>query len=121
MSRFARLPVRRQIELLATVDGPIGKNGVSGHGFGTIVELGPNSLILEANRSFTTGDEITVKVIFPGQGRGDDPFAYFNGVVSKTHDQPNLHFDVSIEDMTINSQKRLTLFLEGNSPDTQEQ
>jgi hypothetical protein len=113
MSRFARLPVRHEIELLATVDGPIGENGKSEHGFGTIIELGPRSLVLEANRSFSIRDQITVKVIFPGQGRGDDPFAYFQGVVSKLHDQPNLHFDVTLADMTDASRERLKVFLEG--------
>jgi hypothetical protein len=112
MSRFAQLPVRREIELLATIDGPTSKMGQSGHGFGTIVELGPHSLVLEANREFSPGDELTVKAIFPGQRRGEDPFAYLRGVVRKVQDRASLQFDVALGELTLATRRRLTTYLE---------
>ena len=106
-----RLPVRRNIDLLATVQ----ESGTSGKkapkGFGNIIELGSRALVLETNREFAPGVPVTVNVVFPGQPRGDDPFAHLHCRVRKVQDDPKLHYDLTIVDMDALTRERLDIYL----------
>ena len=106
-----RPQVRRNIDLLATIEesGAAGKK--SPKSFGNIIELGTQALILETNREFEAGVSLTVNVVFPGQPRGDDPFAHLHCKVHKAHDNPKLHYDLMIAEMDAATRDRLNIYL----------
>ena len=109
-----RLPVRGNIDLLATIEvcEPGGKNPTS---FGNIIELGSQALIIETNHEFALGTSLTVKVVFPGQPRGDDPFARLHCSVRKVKDDPKLHYDLTIVEMDDCTRERLDIYLAQSS------
>ena len=90
-----RRPVRRNIDLLATIEAsdPNGKKPPKS--FGNIIELGNRAMIIETNRNFSPGTSLTVNVVFPGQPRGNDPFARLHCSVRKVQDDPKLHYDLT--------------------------
>ena len=103
--------VRRNIDLLATFL-ETGANGAkSTKSFGNIIELGTEALILETKRELTVGASLTVNVVFPGQQRGDDPFAHLHCKVRKTHDDLKLHYDLMIVDADDRTRDRLNIYL----------
>jgi len=106
-----RPPVRRNIQLLATVQQSEGDETAARKHFANIIELGSRGLILEANRELPTGAALTVNVVFPGQLRGDDPFAHLYCTVRKAHDGQVLQYDLSIVDMDERSRERLHRYL----------
>ena len=110
------LPVRKDIDLLATIEQADAAGSFASKSFGNIIELGDKSLILECNREFETATPIRLSLVFPGQPRGDNPFARLHCVVRKVHDWPNLHFDVEIVDMDQETRRRLELYLSQQSP-----
>jgi len=114
MSRRERqLPVRRNLELLATVheivDGqdrtPMRKI------FANIIELGTDGLILEARDQIRVGSDLTLRVVFPGQPRGADPFSRLRCSVRKVLDDPQMLYDLEIVDLDEQSRERLDFFL----------
>jgi hypothetical protein len=106
-----RQPVRRNINLLATIQ----EAGSAAKSFGNIIELGSRALIIETNRELEAGTSITVKVVFPGQPRGKDPFAHLRCSVRKVQDDPKLHYDLTIVDMDSNTRERLEIYLAQSS------
>ncbi len=110
-----RLPVRRDIELLAAIEQADATGSFASKGFGNIIELGGKSLILECSREFETATPIRLSLVFPGQPRGDDPFARLHCVVRKVRDWPNLHFDLEIVDMDEETRRRLEFYLSQQS------
>ncbi len=106
-----RLQVRRNLDLLATIQEPGATGKVSTKSFGNIIELGTRAMILETNRELEVGVSLTVKVVFPGQPRGDDPFAHLHCKVRKAHDHPKLHYDLVIADMDTGTRDRLNTYL----------
>ncbi len=106
-----RLQVRRNLDLLATIEesGATGKR--SPKSFGNIIELGTRALILETNREFEVGVSLILRVVFPGQPRGDDPFARLHCRVRKAHDHPKLHYDLMIAEMDAATRDRLNIYL----------
>lgn len=79
--------------------------------FGNIIELGSEGLILESGRELEIGLRLRLDVVFPGQPRGDDPFAHLHCVIHKVHDPANLHYDLQIVEMNERSKERLGLYL----------
>jgi hypothetical protein len=106
-----RPPVRRNIQLLATVHEADDAATSPRKYFGNIIELGSRAMILETNRELETGAALTVNVVFPGQPRGDDPFARLHCTVRKAHDNRALQYDLSILDMDQRTSERLHLYL----------
>jgi hypothetical protein len=106
-----RYQVRRNIDLLATIQESGEAGSRTPKSFGNIIELGSRALILETNREFQTGAQLTVNVVFPGQPRGDDPFAHLHCSVRKVHDDPKLHYDLTIVDMDARTRERLDIYL----------
>jgi hypothetical protein len=106
-----RLPVRRNIDLLATIEEPGASARKLPKSFGNIIELGSSALIIETNRHLTVGSSLTVNVVFPGQQRGDDPFAHLQCKVRKAHDDPKLHYDLAIVDADDRTRDRLHIYL----------
>jgi len=104
-----RPPVRRNIDLLSTIQEPLGD--AAPKSFGNIIELGMRGLILETSRPLLVGSAVTVNVVFPGQQRGDDPFAHLHCKVRKVHDDPKLHYDLAIVDMDSRTRERLEIYL----------
>jgi hypothetical protein len=103
--------VRRNIDLLATFH-ETGANGAkSPKSFGNIIELGTDALIFETKRELAVGAAITVNVVFPGQQRGDDPFAHLHCKVRRTHDDLKLHYDLLIVDVDARTRDRLNIYL----------
>ena len=111
MRSSQRPQVRHNIDLLATFL-ETGANGAkSPKSFGNIIELGTEALILETKRELTVGASITVNVVFPGQQRGDDPFAHLHCKVRTTHDDLQLHYDLTIVDADERTRDRLNIYL----------
>jgi hypothetical protein len=110
-----RLPVRRNIALLATIREPraAGATAPNPGYFGNIVEIGSRGMILEADRELRAGAPLAITVVFPGQLRtkGQDPYARFECRVSKTHDEQKLHYDLTILDTDDRSRERLHGYL----------
>jgi hypothetical protein len=106
-------PVRRDIDLLTTVEQAASIDVFVTKSFGNIIELGIEGLVLESSREFRIGAPLTLSVVFPGQPRGDDPFAHFRCVVRKVQDSPSLHYHLAIVEMDEKSRKRLELYLTG--------
>lgn len=106
-----RPQVRRNIDLLASIQesGEISRKLPKS--FGNIIELGTRALIIETNRRLKVGASLTVNVVFPGQHRGEDPFAHLHCKVRKTHDDPKLHYDLMIVDADDRTRDRLNIFL----------
>lgn len=110
------LPVRRDIQLLTTIEQADSTGAFASKSFGNIIELGWRSLILECSRELEAAAPIRLSMVFPGQPRGDDPFARLQCVIRKVHDWPNLHFDVEIVGMDEHTSRRLELYLSQSSP-----
>ncbi|MCG8589396.1 MAG: hypothetical protein MJE66_08895 [Proteobacteria bacterium] len=113
MSGDSSLPTRRDIALLATIVEKRGPGHQLTKGFGNIIELSGVGLRLECNRDYDPGTPLDLSVVFPGQSRGDDPFAHLECVVEKIHDKPNLHYDLSIVAMSDEARSRLETYLRG--------
>jgi hypothetical protein len=79
--------------------------------FGNIIELGSKGLILESGRELDLGLRLRLDVVFPGQPRGDDPFAHLHCVVRKVQNPSNLHYDLQIVELNERSRERLSLYL----------
>jgi len=104
-------PTRRDIELLCRVKlaEPI---ATAPHGsFGNIIELGSESLLLEATREYGVGDDIVVEVVFPGQKREGDPVSPLHCTVRKVNDEPALHYAVDIVRIGETARDRLDAYL----------
>jgi hypothetical protein len=113
-----QLPVRKDIDLLAKIDQPDATGSFANKSFGNVIELGGESLILECTREFEVSTPIRLSMVFPGQPRGEDPFARLHCVVRNVHDWPNLHFDLQIVGMDEASHRRLELYLsQASSPE----
>ena len=106
-----RLPVRRDIALLTTVKVSDPIDALVTTSFCNIIELGTEGLILESGRELAVGLRLRLDVVFPGQPRGDDPFAHLHSVIRKVHDPANLHYDLQIVEMSERSRERLKLYL----------
>jgi len=106
-----RPPVRRNIDLLATIRESGANGRQSPKSFGNIIELGSHALILETKRSLQVGASITVNVVFPGQQRGDDPFAHLYCKVRKVHDESRLQYELTIVDLDARTRERLNIYL----------
>ena len=106
-----RPQVRRNIDLLAAIreSGTNGKQ--SPKSFGNIIELGAQALILETKRALQVGASITVDVVFPGQRRGEDPFAHLYCKVRKVHDESKLQYELTIVDLDAHTRDRLNIYL----------
>ena len=109
--RRRQLPIRRNIELLATIQETGDGQGAARRIFGNIIELGGRALILEASSEIRVGASVDVRVVFPGQPRGDDPFAHLLCSVRKVRNDPEMHYDLSIIDMDEQTHDRLELYL----------
>jgi hypothetical protein len=105
------LPVRREIDLLATIKEAERGDAFLTKSFGNIIELGGRGLILESSRELPVGTQLTVDVVFPGQPRGDDPFAHLECVIRKIHDGSNLQYDLEIVEMSERTRQRLETYL----------
>jgi hypothetical protein len=103
--------VRRNIELLATIHEFDTAHTPARKIFGNIVELGGQALILETGNELRVGAAVILRVVFPGQPRGDDPFARLRCSVRKVRNDPQLHYDLSIVDMDDPTRERLELYL----------
>jgi hypothetical protein len=104
-------PIRRNLELLCRVklENPIAS---APHGsFGNIIELGSESLLLEAGREYAVADEIIVEVVFPGQQRKGDPVSLLHCVVRKVYDEPALHYAADIVEAGEVARERLDAYL----------
>ena len=106
-----RPQVRRNIDLLATYRATGATGMESPKNFGNIIELGTRALILETKRELEVGASVTVNVVFPGQQRGDDPFAHLHCRVRKAHDDLKLHYDLMIVDADARTRDRLNIYL----------
>ena len=111
MRSSQRPQVRRNIDLLATFRETGATGAQSLKSFGNILELGSRALILETKRELAVGASITVNVVFPGQQRGDDPFAHLHCKVRKAHDELKLHYDLMIVDVDARTRDRLNIYL----------
>ena len=106
-----RPQVRRNIDLLATIRESGASTAKSPKSFGNIVELGAEALILETKRDLRVGASVTVNVVFPGQQRGDDPFAHLHCKVHKVHDDSKLQYELTIVEMDTSTRDRLDIYL----------
>ena len=106
-----RLQVRRNIDLLATIEESEATAKKSPKSFGNIIELGTRAMIIETNRQLAVGASLIVNVVFPGQQRGNDPFARLHCKVRKAHDDPKLHYDLMIVDADDRTRDRLNIYL----------
>jgi hypothetical protein len=106
-----RPQVRRNIDLLATFQETGADERKAPKSFGNIIELGARALILETKHELAVGTSLTVNVVFPGQQRGDDPFAHLRCKVRKTHDDLKLHYDLMIVDLDARTRDRLNIYL----------
>jgi hypothetical protein len=111
MTPEKRPPVRRNIQLLATIQESDDGGATPRKYFGNIIELGSRALILETNREFETGTALSVNVVFPGQPRGDDPFAHLRCTVRKARDNRALQYELTIVDMDQRTSERLQIYL----------
>ena len=68
-------------------------------------------LILETKRGLQVGASLTVNVVFPGQQRGDDPFAHLHCKVRKVHDDSRLQYELTIVDLDDRTRDRLNIYL----------
>jgi hypothetical protein len=104
-------PIGRNLELLCRVklENPIAS---APHGsFGNIIELGSESLLLEATREYAVADEIIVEVVFPGQKRKGDPVSLLHCVVRKVYDEPELHYAADLVEASEVARDRLDAYL----------
>jgi len=106
-----RQQVRRNIDLLATIQESGTTGTKSPKSFGNIIELGARVLILETKRGLQVGASLTVDVVFPGQRRGDDPSAHLHCKVRKVHDDSRLQYELMIVDLDARTRDRLNLYL----------
>lgn len=109
--RKSQLPVRRNIELLATVQEVTASDASTRKIFGNIIELGGQALTLETSNEIRVGASVIVRIVFPGQLRGDDPFALLRCSVRKVRDDPQMHYDLAIVDMDEPARERLEIYL----------
>jgi hypothetical protein len=79
--------------------------------FGNIIELGSGRLVLETGNSIRVGAAVTVRVVFPDQPRGNDPFAHLHCSVRELRDEPSPHYDLAIVEMDDQSRDRLNDYL----------
>ena len=106
-----RQQVRRNIDLLATIQESGATGTKSPKSFANIIELGTRVLILETKRGLQVGTSLTVNVVFPGQQRGNDPFAHLHCKVRKVHDDSKLQYELTIADLDTRTRDRLNIYL----------
>jgi hypothetical protein len=111
MRSSQRPQVRRNIDLLATIQESGATGTQSPKSFGNIIELGARALILEMKRELRVGASITVNVVFPGQQRTEDPFAHLHCKVYKVHDDSKLQYELTIVDLDSSARDRLNIYL----------
>ena len=100
----------RESGLLATVSAT-GEDGVAKTlGFGNILELESDVLLLESKRELEIGAALILKVVFPGVQRGSKPVVSLGCVVVGVRDSVRLHYDLAIENMDDEASLQLAEF-----------
>ena len=101
-----RIPLR-DTPLLTTVKAA-GDDGVAKSlGFGNILELESDALVLESKRELEIGVALILNVVFPGIKHAPKSVVSLGCVVVGVRDSVRLHYDVGIED--IDDEARLQL------------
>ena len=103
--------VRRNVELLASIEDPGATHSPATKTFGNIIELNRQGLIVETGSAIRVGAAVTVRVVFPDQPRGNDPFAHLHCSVKEMKDEPSPHYDLTILEMDEQSRARLDSYL----------
>lgn len=105
------LTARSGIELLVTVKAldPVGT--VRNQGFGNILELDRNSLVLESRGERRVGERLLLSVFFPGRRRRTSPPSTLECVVTGIRDAAALHYVLLIEEADEESRDELDEFL----------
>jgi len=104
-------PARRNVELLASIEDPGATHSPATKTFGNIIELNRGRLVLETGNTIRVGAAVTVRVVFPDQPRGNDPFAHLHCSVQQLRDEPSPHYDLAIVEMDEQSRDRLDDYL----------
>jgi hypothetical protein len=104
-------PVRRNIELLASIEDPGATHSPATKTLGNIIELDSSGLVVETGCTIRVGAAVTVRVVFPDQPRGDDPFARLHCSVQQVKDDPSPHYNLTIVEMDEQSRDRLDSYL----------
>ena len=104
-------PVRRKLELLASIEDPGATHSPAVKTFGNIIALDHGGLVVETGSSIRVGAAVTVRVVFPGQPRGNDPFARIHCSVRELSEDPSPHYDLAIVEMDEQSRDRLDSYL----------
>jgi hypothetical protein len=82
--------------------------------FASIIELGWRSARIESARALDKGCRVTLVVVFPGQRQYANRHVLLNYLVSGTHDEMNLHYDLEAIEMDAESRERLAHYLNRN-------
>ena len=107
----SRLPISlRNTRLLTTVKAA-GDDGIAKNlGFGNILELESDALLLESKRELEIGVSLILNVVFPGVKRGPKSVVSLGCVVVGVRDSVRLHYDLGIKDMDDEARLQLTEF-----------
>jgi hypothetical protein len=102
---------RRELELLAMVKTRRGGEVLGEMGFGNVIELKRRSLVLESNLAHAVGDQLTIRMAFPGVDRRSAPVVSLGCVVRAVRDAERMQYELSIRDLDASAQTQLTQFL----------
>jgi len=112
VKRWQRKPAgRRRIELLAAIEDPGATHSPATKTFGNIIELDGDGLVVETGSEIRVGAAVTVRVVFPNQPRGKDPFAHLHCSIRELRDDPHLHYGLTIVEIDERSRERLDTYL----------
>ena len=96
----SRLPIQLRATPLLTAVKAAGDDGVAeNQGFGNILELGSNALVLESKRELEIGVALILNVVFPRVQRGPKSVVSLGCVVVRVRDSIRLHYDLRIKEM----------------------
>ena len=105
------LTARNGIELLATVRTLDPGGTARNQGFGNILELDRNSLVLESRWERRVGELLLVGVCFPGRRRRSSRPSTLKCVVAGIQDAAALHYALVIEEIDEESREELEEYL----------
>jgi hypothetical protein len=109
---------RGDLELLASVKVACEDGVFRPRGFGNVLELGCDALVLEASGEQEEGDELTVGVVFPGVVRDRKCVAFLECVVEQVRDPVRLHYGLGIRRIDDTARAQLIEFLSLADSDT---
>lgn len=102
---------RRRVEILAAIEDPGATHSPATKTFANIIELDQGGMVVETGSAIRVGAAVTVRVVFPNQSRGADPFAHLHCSVREMMDDPNLHYGLTIVEIDEQSRERLDSYL----------